>query len=386
MTNGKSQLSAVSVGRAMGRRRVLGGLGFAMLGGLAGCASGGQTSPSAAQPSRRERLRERIMARRGLTLPELPQGLPTAPYTDPRALPGSFEVQDLTGNWTDAARGNRVVPWRAYLPAAGGPAPTVIFSHGGGGTRDTGRQFGRHLASHGIASVHVQHAGSDIDAFREDAQQISRAARDPQYGAIRFQDIGFAADRLGESDGIPEGAVDPQRMGIYGHSFGAITTQIIAGQTVTGFGQSLALPSFRAAAALSPSPPRDGYGDAQTAFNDMLMPIAHLTGTEDHAPNGDFDAPARRIPFDQIDTVDQYLLVLDGANHFTFSGAENPELRGRSFAYPSLSRHHDIIRAMLTAFFKLELSGEAGQRDFLTAGGIGTALTPADLFATKSAA
>ena len=324
------------------------------------------------------------MARRGITLPELPDDLPTAPYEDPRAIPGRFDVNDVTGSWTDSARGGRQVPWRAYLPTAGGPVPTVIFSHGGGGTRDTGRQFGAHLASHGIASVHVQHAGSDRDAFREDAQQISRAARDPQYGVVRFEDIGFAAARLSESDGVPEGIVDPDRMGIYGHSFGAITTQIIAGQTVTGFGQSLALPSFRAAAALSPSPPREGYGDAATAFSHMLMPMAHLTGTEDHAPNGDFDAPARRIAFDRIDNVDQYLLVLDGANHFTFSGAPEPELRGRSFAYPGLARHHDLIRAMLTAFFRLELAGETGERAYLGPRGIVGALTPEDVFEAKA--
>jgi len=383
MSRTRPQSPARMAGRSpIGRRQLLSGLAITALGVSAGCAAGAQEASQG--QTRRERFRERMMARRGITFPELPDDLPTAPYEDPRALPGRFDVNDVTGSWTDSARGGRQVPWRAYLPAAGGPAPTVIFSHGGGGTRDTGRQFGAHLASHGIASVHVQHAGSDRDAFRENAQQISRAARDPQYGAIRFEDIGFAAARLREGDGVPEGIVDPDRMGIYGHSFGAITTQIIAGQSVTGFGQSLALPSFRAAAALSPSPPREGYGDAETAFSDMLMPIAHLTGTEDHAPNGDFDAPARRIPFDRIDTVDQYLLVLDGANHFTFSGAPDPELRGRSFAYAGLARHHDLMRAMLTAFFRLELAGETSERAYLGPGGIGAALTAEDVFEAKA--
>jgi len=366
----------------IGRRQLLSGLAVTALGLSAGFAASAQESGQ----SRLERVREQMMARRGITFPELPDDLPTAPYEDLRALPGSFKVNDLTASWTDTARGGRQVPWRAYLPEAGGPVPTVIFSHGGGGTRDTGRQFGAHLASHGIASIHVQHAGSDRDAFRKDRQQISRAARDPQYGVVRFEDIGFAAARLRESDGVPEGIVDPDRMGIYGHSFGAITTQIIAGQTVTGFGQSLALPSFRAAAALSPSPPREGYGDAGSAFSKMLMPMAHLSGSEDHAPNGDFDAPARRIPFDRIDNVDQFLLILHGANHFTFSGAPEPELRGQSFAYPGLARHHDLIRAMLTSFFRLELAGKTDERGYLGSGGIGAALTPKDIFETKAGA
>ncbi len=363
------------------RRRVLAALGVTTTGLAMGCAAA-QEAPQAPQ----SRLRRRLLEQRGISLPELPEDLPTARYDDPHARPGPFAVDDVQGIWVDEARSGRHVPWRAYLPQADEAAPVLIYSHGGGGTRDSGETFGRHLASHGLASLHLQHLGSDRDAFREDAQQISRAVRDPQYGAVRFQDVGYAVEQIRTAAEDVLRRLDPDRAGVYGHSFGAITAQIVAGQSVEGFGQSLALPSLKAAAALSPSPPRPGYGTAETAFRNMLMPIAHITGTEDHAPNGDFDAPARLVPFEQISTVEQHLLVLAGANHFTFSGDPDPALRGLSFSYPGLPRHHDLIRAMLTAFFRLHLAGVEGERSYLSAKGLGAALTQADRLDFKGAA
>lgn len=366
---------------ASGRRRFLVALGVS----AATLAIGDTRGANEAPVNSSYELRKRLLARRGIRLPDLPKDLPTEPYRDSHAVAGEFEVDDLTGLWVDSMRGGREVPWRAFLPRSDSRVPGLIYSHGGGGTRDSGSQFGRHLASHGLASIHIQHLGSDRAAFRENPRQIARAARDPEYGLIRFQDVGFAAQRLRQDKAEVGVRIDGDRFGVYGHSFGAITTLIAAGQIVAGFGQSLACPNFKAAAALSPSPPRPGYGSAQSAFGNMLMPIAHLTGSEDHAPNGDFDAGARLIPFEQIRNVDQYLLVLAGANHFTFSGDPDPALRDISFWYPGLERHHDLIRAMLTAFFRLKLAGIQEEQSFLSVQGLGSSLGSADRFEHKKA-
>ena len=37
----------------------------------------------------------------------------------------------------------------------------IVFSHGLGGTRDGYEYLGRHWASYGYVSVHLQHKGSD---------------------------------------------------------------------------------------------------------------------------------------------------------------------------------------------------------------------------------
>ncbi|MCU0951492.1 MAG: hypothetical protein MUC68_10615 [Burkholderiaceae bacterium] len=67
----------------------------------------------------------------------------------------------VDADWTDAARG-RAVPVRLYLPLTGdGPRPLVLFSHGLGGSRRGYSYLGSHFARHGVASLHVQHVGSD---------------------------------------------------------------------------------------------------------------------------------------------------------------------------------------------------------------------------------
>lgn len=356
--------------------------------GAIGCATTGQaqTTPAA---SPRDRLREAMRQKRAAKgAPETPQDLPTTRVSDRRATAGRFAVSRIEDVWRDAARGDRAVPWRAYCPdGLTTLAPVVVFSHGGGGTRASGAAYGEHLASHGFLALHLQHLGSDRDAFRENPQQISAGARDPQIGAVRFQDVTFAWRQLQSSGsaGALSGKADPTRVGISGHSFGAITAQIVAGQFVKGFDQSLATPQMKGAFALSPSPPRPDYADVNTAFRDMLMPMFHLTGTEDDAPNGDFEAPARRIPFDKTNDVDQFLVILRGANHFTFGGDPNPQLRGQSFAYPGLERHHDLIKTAAVAFWGWTMNGNGEERSFLEGGGFKALLGAGDVFETKRA-
>jgi predicted dienelactone hydrolase len=356
------------------RRTAVAGAACAL---AAGCASANEPPKSF-----RERIAARRAGRSGGSAASS-TAVSTERLQHSRALPGTFSLETRLGEWVDQARGNRSVLWKAYLPAGASKVPVVIYSHGGGGTRETGKQFGEHLATHGIGSLHLQHVGSDRDAFRSDARQIAQAVTDPKLGKPRFEDVAFAVAELKRGQG--PSSLDSARIGVAGHSFGAITALIVAGQTVTGFGQSLAVPSIMGAFALSPSPPRSGYGDEATAFAKMLAPVFHLTGTQDDAPNGDFKAPARRIPFDRTTTVDQRLIILNGANHFTFGGDANPQLRGQSFGYPGLERHHDLIRAAAVAFWQSIFNNDAAARAFLDGGEFNALLGVGDTLEIKPA-
>src|SRR3954453_8460143 len=76
-------------------------------------------------------------------------------------LPGTNQVKSVRYDWVDSKRG-RPVPVKIYFPQSGpGPFPVILFSHGMGGNRDGYEYLGRHWASHGYVSVHVQHLGSD---------------------------------------------------------------------------------------------------------------------------------------------------------------------------------------------------------------------------------
>ena len=115
----------------------------------------------------------------------------------------AFETRDL--QWTDALRpdGPREVLARFYLPAvikgsekatSSQPVPLVVFSHGIGGSRDGYTYIGKHLAAHGIATLHVQHEGSDRSLwFGNPMQIVSRlqvAANDREAIARTQENLG----------------------------------------------------------------------------------------------------------------------------------------------------------------------------------------------------
>lgn len=287
----------------------------------------------------------------------------------PRAQAGAYRVQVELGEWRDEGRGGRVVPWKLYRPlGASVPSPIIVWSHGGGGDREGARYLGEHLASRGYAALHIQHAGSDREAFRSDRRSLMAGVNDPRLGEPRFRDVQFVAREIRRlANGPWAGSIDPKRMGISGHSYGAITTQIAAGQQVKGFGQQLAEPAFRAAFIMSPSPARPGYDAGPGAFADMLMPLFHLTGTEDASPADDFPTEARRRPFDLVTDVDQHLVVFAGANHMTFSG--ETQALGRDWSYPRRERHLELIKAAAVAFWDAHLRDDPSARAWLESGG-----------------
>src|SRR6185295_15877755 len=84
----------------------------------------------------------------------------------PAPAGSSYTVATVSYDWTDTAR-NRKVPVKIYYPQKGqGPFPVIIFSHGLGGSREGYEYLGRHWASHGYVSVHVQHQGSDDQVWK----------------------------------------------------------------------------------------------------------------------------------------------------------------------------------------------------------------------------
>ncbi len=293
---------------------------------------------------------------------------------DNRANPGPYKVVSVQGEWADPDRAGRVVLWKAYFPAdLKRPAPVVIFSHGAGGSRETNGMLGRHLASHGFVALHLQHEGSDNRAVRENPRAL-RAVQDPKASEPRFRDIAFVVRLLKQPDRLGElkGRIDPTRIGMSGHSYGGLTSQVVAGQFVKGFGQELAIPELKGAFILSPSPPRPSYGDTKDSFRNMLMPLFSVTGTEDEAPGREFAAKDRRALFDHTSNVDQWLLILNGGTHFTFSGEEKLSPVARLFPGmkpdPNLAANHEIIRAAALAFWQVTLLGDKESKRYLDQG------------------
>ncbi|MFM2398907.1 MAG: hypothetical protein RL341_1064, partial [Pseudomonadota bacterium] len=76
----------------------------------------------------------------------------------PSAQAAEQSIRVVDFEWLDGER-NRTVPVRLYWPetaAKSGKVPLVVFSHGLGGSRMGYSYLGRHWASQGFASLHVQ--------------------------------------------------------------------------------------------------------------------------------------------------------------------------------------------------------------------------------------
>jgi predicted dienelactone hydrolase len=292
---------------------------------------------------------------------------------------GPHEVKTVLFDWKDAKR-DRPVPVKIYYPAdLAKPAPLIVFSHGLGGSRDGYEYLGRQWAGYGYISLHIQHVGSDDAVWRGQAnpmEAMRQAAADPQNAVNRARDVSFAIDEMARSNGQSgpfQGRVDLTRVGVAGHSFGANTTLVAAGQIfVLPGGQTLGFADRRIKAAIPMSAPvprrRD---DLDRAFGGISVPCLHMTGTLDDSPIGETKAVDRRLPFDHISRADQYLVIFNGGDHMIFSGRPRNAAPGKG-AKDSLFQ--GLIRQATTAFWDACLLGDGKARAWLSEGGLLTLL------------
>jgi predicted dienelactone hydrolase len=295
---------------------------------------------------------------------------------------GPHKVETLNADWTDAAR-QRTLPVKIYYPTdLEAPAPVILFSHGLGGSREVGAYLGRHWASHGYVCVFLQHPGSDTSAWqgkRNPVEALRQTLRDPSHFVDRPKDVQFAVDqieRFAKQDPQFRGKLDPRRIGLGGHSFGADTTQVAAGMgagALAGREVSLAEPRIKAAVLMSPTAVR-GVSDANRdkVYAKVSIPILHLTGTKDESPINDTRAEERRIPFDHIRASGQYLIIFDGGDHMVFSGRPRTGLgflqsRGDTSKDSAI---HSVILQSTTAFWDAYLLEKADARKWLDGNGL----------------
>jgi len=261
-----------------------------------------------------------------------------------------FRVATATFDWQDTSR-NRAVPSKIYYPEnKSEKSPVVLFSHGLGGSRDGYEFLGRYWASHGFVSVHVQHLGSDATVWQGSAtpgQALRAAATDVQNAADRPVDISFAIDQLtalATKDPTWAARLDLERIGCAGHSFGANTAMLIAGQTLGVREGVFRDPRVKAVIAMSEPVPR---AMPESVFAKVEVPVFHMTGTRDDSPIGETSAAARRIPFDKIDGAKQYLLILRDGDHMVFARPQTPA-------------EAKLLQETSTAFWQAYLEDSAG--------------------------
>ncbi len=297
---------------------------------------------------------------------------------DPENFP--LKVMIERDKLIDASRDNRPVKIKVYYPVGDDlkNLPVIIWSHGLGGSVDGASFLSRFIASYGYVIIHVQHLGTDSslwegkpghpwDIIRE--MEIERSA-----SLNRFYDVPFVLDQLPEwlaAHPKIQQIVDTHNIGMSGHSFGALTTQVMGGMTFPDEKGKLCRlrdKRFKAGILYSPGPmDHFGSGNPQDIYGSIDMPMLHMTGTDDSSPVEDWDYMKRLDVYKNINQAEQHLLVIKDGDHMVFSGS-----RGKLGENPHREKHENIIKIVALAYWEATLKEDKDAQDWLFNNGFST--------------
>jgi predicted dienelactone hydrolase len=297
---------------------------------------------------------------------------------NPLAVDPAFRPSHVELTVHDTAR-DRDIPLRVYLPAKRAPAPVVLFSHGLGGTRAGSVYLGEHWSARGYVAVFLQHPGSDDSVWKDepvaDRIQAMKQAASLENFLLRVKDIPVVLNQLAvwnaDKTNSLAGRLDMKRIGMSGHSFGAVTTEAVSGEIMPAGGQEFTDPRLRAAIVFSPSAPHTL--SAEEAFGAVKIPWLLMTGTKDVTVIGTADMKSRLAVYPALHGAPKYEVVLFNAEHSVFTDRALP-----GDHEPRNPNHHRVILALSTAFWDAYLCGDAGAIAWLNGPGPRSVMEPGD--------
>ena len=320
---------------------------------------------------------------------------------------GSHGIGSVDLSFVDASRQDRILPTRVFYPTATpgdnetcyaafleanplarmtmaticavpdaepdvarGPYPLVVISHGDGGQKEGHTYEAEYLATHGFVVAVLDHTGNC--GFAQSGPE------DLNMSVTRIQDVVFVLDELlaeNQAGGALQSLVDPQRIGLAGHSWGGHATAVVAGleyswdviqancDAGTPYDEWYCPPlqSRELMEQLTPDPRVKA-----------LVTWAHDAGHIVAAPNCQ-GAVGVQIPWlEMVGTKDKYayvqddgwdcynktsgpacIVVLEGAGHLGYTGMGDDQAFG-------VARMFDLVRWYTTAFFLLHLGSADG--------------------------
>lgn len=253
------------------------------------------------------------------------------------------------------------------LASIEGPWPTVVFSHCHGCARFSSFSLAERLASHGFLVAAVDHAGSTL--FDEMAGSLPPL--DQTTLQLRRDDVVRVIDELLDPTAmsLPSdfvGLADADRLGVFGHSFGAVTTGLVLQDD----------PRPRAGVAIA-APLENPVlpGVSMAAIEEPLMLVVAV---EDNSIT-EFGNMAIRTNFGMANPP-VWKLELADTGHFAFSdlaglsdyfaagcGDGMRQTNGEPFTYADPFEVRSLAATRVTAFFALHLLGDEDARAQLEA-------------------
>lgn len=295
--------------------------------------------------------------------------------------PGPYGVDTFLLDLNDEDR-NRTVPIKVYYPKdTDTPRPTVLISHGLGGSRQGLSYLGNHLASHGYITVHLQHPGSDESVWRDLPLKdilpaMRKAAATPQVAIDRANDVPFVLDELErlnkDKQSQLHAKINLDKFAIAGHSFGAWSAMAAGGITLGGqLGKPIADDRIKCIIPLSP--PVANERQRIATYATLNVPALFMTGTLDTSPINNTTAEERLIPYSLMpgpsdNGAPKYLINFNGADHMTFSG-ETKRSRRSKVSREDNQAFHSLILQSTTAFLDCYLLDNKDAKAWLNDGG-----------------
>ena len=262
--------------------------------------------------------------------------------------------------------------------SAEGPFPLVVYSHGSGGLRYVASFYTELLASHGFVVASVDHVGNTaVDTIGGAEPPREQIAHD------RVLDVDVLIDQMLErsaaSAGPFAGTVDPDRIGVTGHSFGAFTALATAG----GFSNELgAIPADERVDAIVAMAPASRL-NSDEELESIDVPTLLVSGTLDETTPID---PQTERPWELIPGRPLWRVDITDAGHQSFTDVcryqellptftDVPQIlidavdeyasEGCAEGYAPIDEAHRLINRATVAFLLAYVAGEDSYEAFL---------------------
>jgi predicted dienelactone hydrolase len=297
-----------------------------------------------------------------------------------KSKPGKFETKIVDRISLQEKKREQPLQLRVTYPvtAADQKLPVIIFSHGAGGSRKNYQPLVKHWASHGYVCIQPTH-GDSISMLPRGEWRKYRSVREyinsgvlGKHQLTRPDDIKLVLDQMSKiEDQIPalKGRLDSKRIGMGGHSFGAHTTQMIGGLSLSGLGKRrITADDTRPQALLMISPQGTGNQIDRESWENIDRPTMVVTGTNDHGRQGQ-SYKWRLQVYENVPAQQKYLTFVKDATH-NFGGISGARYPGSG---AKNDNHVSYVQSATIAFWDAHLKDDAQAKKYLQSKKMSTA-------------
>ncbi len=276
---------------------------------------------------------------------------------------------------------------RVYYPNGTGSYPVIIFSPGIGGSYKVFIKLAVFLSTHGFIVIVqnppdsgifqklrtdrrlrrlVQHDGSKISqAFAAETYLLH--GQNPLVARVlQIKEIIAALPQIQSLLPHFHGRFNLHEIGMAGHSFGAITTEVVAGALKPTRVKLKGVPCRQIAGAevISGGGDYRGLAVARNRSTATQKPMLFITGSRDRVNGRGFHS--REEAYRELPAGKKFLLFIRGATHMSYNGmASRRQLPGIQLSAAQIIAIGDMVDETSLKFWNFVLKHRSADAEFL---------------------